>query len=98
MGVPISGPTDVYGDNMSIIKNTHHPELTLGKKLNSICYHAIRESVAMGESRTAHIGTNDNPADLASKIIGGGQKRTHLVGMLLHNIEDEPDKHAPSIT
>ena len=40
MGVQISGPTDVYGDNMSVIKNTQHPESTLKKKLNSICYHA----------------------------------------------------------
>jgi hypothetical protein len=29
MGVPISGPTYVYGDNMSVIHITHQPELTL---------------------------------------------------------------------
>ena len=52
----------------------------------------------MGESRTAHIRTNDNPVDLASKIIGGGWKRSHLVRMLMHDIEDKPDKPAPSIT
>ena len=33
MGVPLSGPTDVYGDNMSVIKKTPHPESTQGKKL-----------------------------------------------------------------
>ena len=41
VGVPLSGPTDVYGDNMSVIKNTQHPESTLRKKSNSICYHTI---------------------------------------------------------
>ena len=41
MGVQISGPTDVYGDNMSVIKNTQRPESTLKKKSNSICYHAF---------------------------------------------------------
>ena len=48
MGVRISGPTYVYGDNMSVIHNTQRPESTLRKKLNSICYHAVRELVAMG--------------------------------------------------
>eukprot|EP00957_Ditylum_brightwellii_P049087 3724612-Ditylum_brightwellii.AAC.1 len=47
MGVPISGPTFIYGDNMSVIHNTSKPESQLSKKCNSICYHAVRESVAM---------------------------------------------------
>ena len=57
MGVQISGPTYVYGYNMSVIHNTQRLELTLRKKSNSICYHAVRESVAMGESLTGHIPT-----------------------------------------
>ena len=28
MGVPINGPTNVYGDNMSVIHNTQRPEST----------------------------------------------------------------------
>jgi hypothetical protein len=32
MGVPIAGPTYVYGDNMSVIHNTQQPESTLKKK------------------------------------------------------------------
>ena len=64
---------------MSVIKNTQHPELTLCKRSSSICYHAIHESAVMGESQTTNIGTNDNPANLASEVIGGGRKRNHLV-------------------
>ena len=37
MGVPISGPSFVYGDNMSVIHNTQRPESRLNKKSNSIC-------------------------------------------------------------
>ena len=48
MGVQISRPTYVYGDNMSVINNTQHPESTLRKKSNSLCYHDVRELVAMG--------------------------------------------------
>ena len=67
MGVPLPGPSYIYGDNMSIIHNTQCPESTLKKKSNEICYHATRESVAMGESRTGHVATAENPADLATK-------------------------------
>ena len=47
MGIPISGPTYFYGDNMSVIHNTQRQESQLRKKANAICYHAIRESVAI---------------------------------------------------
>ena len=92
MGVPLDGPTYIYGDNMSVIHNTQRPESTLKKKSNSICYHAIRESVAMGESKTSHISTNDNCADLATKVIPGGQKRNYLISLLLHFLADEQEK------
>jgi len=88
MGIPLSGPSYLYGDNMSVIHNTQRPESTLKKKSNSICYHAVRESVAMGESLTAHIRTSENPADLATKILAGGQKRDYLVGKLLFDVTD----------
>jgi hypothetical protein len=48
MGVTLSGPTFVYGDNMSVVHNTQRPESVLKKKSNSICYHAVYESAAMG--------------------------------------------------
>jgi hypothetical protein len=88
MGVGISGPSYIYGDNMSVIHNTQRPESMLKKKSNSICYHAVRESVAMGESLTAHIGTNENVGDLATKVLYG-QKRRYMVSQLLYDIYDD---------
>lgn len=88
MGVPISGPSAVYGDNMSVVHNTQRPESTLKKKSNSICYHFVREAVAMGECRIAHISTHENVADIATKLIPGGQKREHLVGKVLYDLTD----------
>jgi hypothetical protein len=67
MGVPIDGLSLIYGDNMLVIHNPQQPESTLKKKSNSIAYHSVRESVAMGELLTGHVGTNDNPANLATK-------------------------------
>jgi hypothetical protein len=49
MGIPIDGPSYVYGDNMSVLHTTSNPESTLKKKSNSIAYHLVRESVAMDE-------------------------------------------------
>ena len=87
MGVPISGPSYIYGDNMSVVKNTTKPESTLNKKSNQLCYHAVRESVAMGESLVTHISTHSNSADIATKIIPGGLKRSRMVDGLLYDIE-----------
>jgi hypothetical protein len=87
MGVPVTGPSYIYGDNMSVINNTQRPESTLKKKHNSICYHAIRESVAMGESLTGHIRTEHNLADLLTKVMYGS-KRRRLVQGILHDIFD----------
>jgi hypothetical protein len=67
MGVTLSGPTFVYGDNMSVVHNTQRPESVLKKKSNSTCYHAVRESAAMGESIIGHVSSVDNPADILYK-------------------------------
>jgi hypothetical protein len=47
IGIPVTRPTYIYGNDMSVIHNTQRPELTLKKKSNSICYRAVREAVAM---------------------------------------------------
>ena len=82
MGIPLENPSYILGDNMSVIKNTQTPESTLKKKSNSICYHFCRESVAMGESLTAHVPTNDNLADLATKVLFGEKRRGHVKKLL----------------
>ena len=88
MGVPIDGHSFVYGDNMSVIHNTSKPESMLKKKSNSICYHFVRECAAMGEIRTGHIPTDQNCADLATKLIPSGMKREYLVSLLMYDIFD----------
>eukprot|EP00804_Cyclotella_cryptica_P016786 CCRYP_002072-RA/>CCRYP_002072-RA protein AED:0.33 eAED:0.33 QI:0/0/0/1/0/0/2/0/379 len=71
MGVPMKGASYVYGDNMSVVTNMSKPESTLKKKSNSICYHAVREAVAMDEALVAHIPTKKNLADLFTKVLYG---------------------------
>jgi hypothetical protein len=73
MGVALSGPTFFYGDNMSVSHNTQRPKYVLNKKSNSICYHAVREPAA----------------DICTKVVPGGQKRNHLIHLLLHDLCDK---------
>ena len=83
--MPLTGPSYFYGDNMSVIHNVQQPESTLKKKNNSICYHAIQESIAMGESLMGHIRMEDNLADLLTKVTYGA-KCKRLDQRILHDI------------
>ncbi len=88
MGIPLSGPTYVYGDNKSQVTNSSRPELTLKRKCNSICYHAIHESVAMGETLLTHIRTGENLADFMTKTTSGAKCRK-LVSGVIHDIYND---------
>ena len=50
MDILISGPSYIFGDNISVINNATRHESELRKKSDSVCFHAICESVAMGET------------------------------------------------
>jgi hypothetical protein len=79
MGVTLIAPTYVYGDNMSVFHSTQRPESVLKKNSNSICYHAVCESAAMGESIIGCVPSIDNPDEICTKVVPGGQKRNHLI-------------------
>ena len=66
-------------------------ESTLKKKCNSIYYHAVQESVAMGESLITHIKSEDNLSDLMTKVTHGAKHR-RLVGNILYDIYDDHPK------
>jgi hypothetical protein len=68
MGVPIAGPTYVYGNNMYVIHNSQQPESTLKKKNLSICYYAVHKAVAMGVILMPHEWTKNNFSDFMTKV------------------------------
>jgi hypothetical protein len=74
MGIQLTGPSFIYADNKSQVTNLTIPEPTLKKKCNSICYHAVRESVAMEESLITHIDSEDNLSDLMTKVTRSGKR------------------------
>jgi hypothetical protein len=74
MGIPLTGPSYIFTDNKSQVTNLTIPESTLKKKCNSICYHAVQESVAMGESFIAHMNSDDNLSDLMTKVTRSSER------------------------
>ena len=48
MGIPVNGPTSVFCDNESVVKNSTAPESMLKKRHNAISYHHAREAQAAG--------------------------------------------------
>ena len=86
MGIPVEEPTYIYGDNQSVLANTKNPHSQLKKKSNSIAYHFVREGCARDEWRATYINTIYNLADLLTKSLPAGEKRTRFVKALLHHI------------
>ena len=86
MGIPVEGPTYIYGDNQSVLANTTIPDSTLKKKSQNIAYHFVHEGVARDEWRTSCVNTHDNEADLLTKQLPHGERREGFVCNLLHHI------------
>ena len=82
MGVPIDGATNVQVDNQSVVYNTTLPESTLKKKSNVIAYHYVRENVAADTIRIRFCRSEDNLADMLTKIQPGTTRRS-LAGRVL---------------
>ena len=94
MGVPIDGQTFVFCDNQSVVANATRPESLLKKKSNAIAYHAVREAVAMKEIAICYVPTDDNVADVMTKVLPSGARRNTLVERLLvgYNRRGEEEK------
>jgi len=88
MGIPVNLPTFLFGDNRSVLINSSKPHSSLKKKSSSIAFHFVREGVAKDEWRVAYLNTNLNCADMATKPLPGGEKRTLFTPYLLHYVYD----------
>jgi hypothetical protein len=75
MRATIDRPSYVFCNNPSVIANSSQLESLLKKKSNAIAYHAVREACATKEILICHVPTDDNVADLLTKVLPSGEIR-----------------------
>lgn len=79
MGIPLNGPTSVFCDNQSVVKNTTAPASMLKKGHNAIAFHRAREAQAAGIIGVAWENGETQIADLLMP----GPRLKELVGHVL---------------
>jgi hypothetical protein len=82
LGIEVTEPSVMLMDNQAVVYNTTLPSSTLKKKHNSIAYHRMREAVASGIVKTAHILSTTNIADILTKALGTAAYWNLLGGLL----------------
>ena len=73
MGVMVTKPTVIYGDNLSSITNATTPGSPLKEKYLALSYHFCREHFSAGIVDIRKIGTKDNYADAMTKALVSGE-------------------------
>lgn len=89
LGILVSQPTFIYGDNEAVIKNTSMSESTLKKKSQSIAYHFIRQGVIRDKCLITHIHSEYNCSDTLTKTVPAGTKQKRLVSYYLYDIYED---------
>ena len=67
LGVPIQGPSMLFGDNESVVNTASVPYSKLSKRHVALSYHRVREAIAAKIIRFHHVKGKLNPADILSK-------------------------------
>jgi hypothetical protein len=70
LGVPVTHPTDLYGDNFGVIQSAEIPEGELKKKHIAISYHYVREAIAARIVNAHWCKSSENFADICTKALG----------------------------
>ena len=73
MGVHVSKPTIIYGDNLSAINNVITPGSQLQKKYLALAYHFCREHFSAGIVSIRKIPSKDNYSDAMTKALVSGE-------------------------
>ena len=69
LGVPLDGPSWMFGDNQSVITSSTVPHSALNKRHNALAYHRVQEAIAAGFVKFNFVAGKYNPADILTKPI-----------------------------
>ena len=67
LGVPLDGPSWLFGDNQAVVNSSTMPSGKLQKRQNILNYHRVREAIASGYVNFVHMPGTENPADICTK-------------------------------
>ena len=70
LGVPVTRPTNLYGDNKGSIQSANIPDGVLKNKAIAISYHYVRDAVAAKIVNLIHVFSHENFADICTKALG----------------------------
>jgi hypothetical protein len=70
LGVLVTKPTDLYGDNFGVIQSAEVPEGELKKKHIAISYHYVREAITAKIVNARWCRSHENFADVCTKALG----------------------------
>ena len=96
LGIPIDGPSWLFGDNKSVVTSSTIPHSTLGKRWNALSYHRCREAVAAGIVRFHYIPTDENPSDILTKALPHFKARVHVEPLLFWKGETNTENATPA--
>ena len=66
----------------------YKPDSIFEHRSISICYHAIRKAVVMGEILTAYVRCYGNVTAIVIKVFYTGKERDYLVFQVLYDLAD----------
>ena len=70
LGVPVSQPTNLFGDNYGVIQSASIPDSELKKRHIAISYHFVREAIAAHVINAIWVPTDQNFSDICTKALG----------------------------
>jgi hypothetical protein len=82
LGIKVTKPCYMYGDNLGVIQNATTPEGVLKKKHVVLSFHFVREAVAIGVIAPRKLGSPDNFADVMTKRLDKNCFMGHVNGIL----------------
>ena len=82
MGIKVSKPTVIYGDNMSVLINSTKAGSPLKKKYLALSYHFCREHFSAGVVDIRKIDSKENYADPFTKALASYEFHGHIYEIL----------------
>jgi hypothetical protein len=96
MGIPIDGPSWLFGDNQSVIISSNIPHSSLNKRHNALSYHRVREAIAAEILYFLHMDGKYNPSDILTKFLNWAKFWPLVQPLLFRKGETTKDSKAAS--